>query len=287
MRGVLEAVFSIASYLYFFAIFLVFTAFMVNVSKGNFGFGEDTQYTLATYFPYNIDHLYENTTAGIETSLVQSLIVNFLLLSQFCVSHTVFARRGVKQMLGADARDQTGTYRSMYVLGSSASLHALMRFWQPVYMSEAPLWDFSKDKTWGKVFIGAYMSGVLFLLTATFAFDHFSLFGITQGTKVDIYKKLGFPLTGFSTRLHYNWVRHPIMTGWFIMFLAVPTMTVNHMIFSLSMVMYIHLAVKLFEEPDLLEHFPKEYAEYMETTPSYCPMPFVGRRTIKKREKAA
>jgi protein-S-isoprenylcysteine O-methyltransferase Ste14 len=93
---------------------------------------------------------------------------------------------------------------------------------------------------------------MLFVVTATFAIDHFELFGIKQGTGLDIYGKLGISTANkFSTRLHYKLIRHPIMTGFFIMFILCPRMSLNHLIWSVCCIMYILLAVKLFEEPDL------------------------------------
>ncbi len=71
---------------------------------------------------------------------------------------------------------------------------------------------------------------------------------------MDVMKKLGIGLPDtLCTRAHYSLVRHPIMTGFFIMFLGVPKMTYNHMFFSLSCIAYILLAVYLLEEPDLCE----------------------------------
>ena len=65
--------------------------------------------------------------------------------------------------------------------------------------------------------------------------------------------KLGLGLNGFVIRGHYALCRHPIMTGFFMVFTLVPEMTYNHLFFTVCMSIYIVIAVKFFEEPDLCE----------------------------------
>ena len=63
-------------------------------------------------------------------------------------------------------------------------------------------------------------------VTSTFALDHFDLFGLRQGLKMgNILKFAGSE--NFVTLFHYKLVRHPIMTGFFIMFWSVPVMTMG------------------------------------------------------------
>ena len=124
-------------------------------------------------------------------------------------------------------------------------------------MANKVVWDLPV-----KYMLPVYGSGFLWLLTSTFALDHFDLFGIKQGTGVDIMKKLGLGLNGYCNRAHYKLCRHPIMLGFFIMFLGVPKMTYNHMFFSASCIAYILLAVYCFEEPDLCKEFGDDYLEY-------------------------
>ena len=60
--------------------------------------------------------------------------------------------------------------------------------------------------------------------SSTFAIDHFELFGLRQGLHMG--EMLEMPSSdSFVTRFHYNLVRHPIMTGFFIMFWSCPVMT--------------------------------------------------------------
>ncbi len=98
-----------------------------------------------------------------------------------------------------------------------------------------------------------YAFGFLWTLTATLAIDHFELFGIKDSTGVDIMDKVGLGVTGFKVRAHYSLCRHPIMTGFFMMFTFIPRMTYNHVFFSVGCIVYILIAVRFFEEPDLVK----------------------------------
>ena len=64
------------------------------------------------------------------------------------------------------------------------------------------------------------------------------------------------------------------MTGFFVMFLCVPTMTYTHVFFSAGCIAYILLAVKLLEEPDLEAAMGSDYVDYKARVPMYCP--FIG-----------
>merc|ERR1711911_148254 len=64
-------------------------------------------------------------------------------------------------------------------------------------------------------------------VSSTYALDHYELFGLRQGLKMG--NMLKAPATGenFVALMHYKLVRHPIMTGFFIMFWSVPIMTMG------------------------------------------------------------
>ena len=82
---------------------------------------------------------------------------------------------------------------------------------------------------------------------------------------------------------HFKLVRHPLMTGYLIMFWAVPVMSVGHLLFSIVASAYIFIAVKLFEEPELIAEIGERYVKYMETTPGLCP--FMGGTGPEKQNK--
>ncbi len=126
-----------------------------------------------------------------------------------------------------------------------------------------------------------YAFGLFWTLSSTLAIDHFELFGIKQSTGIDIMAMVGLGADGFKTRAHYGLCRHPIMTGFFMLFIFIPRMTLNHVFFSVSCIAYILIAVTFFEEPDLYETF-EEYKTYAKSTPDYCP--FSCLRRLRKQK---
>ena len=136
---------------------------------------------------------------------------------------------------------------------------------------ETKLWDASNAP--GIILI-VYGLGWFWLVTSTFALDHFELFGLKDGLGVDLMSYLGFASSTDSLieRAHYTTCRHPIMLGFFVMFFAVPVMTLNHLFFSICCTTYILLAVKFLEEPDLQVMFGGKYDNYKQRVPMYCPL---------------
>ena len=162
-------------------------------------------------------------------------------------------------------------YRTVYVATAALLMHLKVISWEPLMTGFGPLWDISGNRWSLGVTMALALCAFLWLVSATFAIDHFDLFGIKQGTGLDIYKKLGLAIGDtFSARLHHQLVRHPIYLGFLLIFFLTPIMTLNHLLFSLVSTIYIILATKFLEEPDLLEKHP-EYAEYVKAG-ACCPL---------------
>jgi hypothetical protein len=95
-----------------------------------------------------------------------------------------------------------------------------------------------------KIFmIVGYSVGVLWLLTSTFAIDHFELFGLRQGLKMGKFAR--FVPDGFVTIFHYRLVRHPIMTGFFIMLFSIVEFTAGRLFIAAFISSYILVCVFL------------------------------------------
>lgn len=188
------------SYVYFFwALPLQATAFMINLGS--------LVPELAIYFPYGIDD-----NARLFKDFGARLAVNVVLLGVFAIPHSIFARPVVKQWIGAPT-----LYRPLYVFKSAACLHLLIAYWQPVF--ETTVWSFSNPT----IPLIGYGLGWFWLVTSTFAIDHFELFGVKQSLGIDLYSLVGLqPGDGMVERAHYAVCRHPIMLGFFIMFVSVP-----------------------------------------------------------------
>lgn len=91
----------------------------------------------------------------------------------------------------------------------------------------------------------------------------------------------------------YSLMRHPIYSFLILSVWITPTMvclyrllvsvvfidllqTVGHLLLSVMYTGYILVAVRFYEEPDLVDEFGPEYVEYMKSTPGYVPaIPFL------------
>jgi len=261
--GVGSALFGLVSYSYSFYTVLLATAFLINLKTLLPDVG-----LVALLFPYTIDG--ENQV--VVSSTLTAFLIDNAVLGLFAIPHSLFARPAVKKAIGMPA-----VYRSVYNFWTAITLHVICAFWQT--LNPTKVWDVK-----GPVLYLTYAFGTVFMLTSTFAIDHFHLFGLTQSIGIDfnayILKFLGVRVEdGKLTKfLHYKLVRHPIMTGFFIMFFFIPTMTVTHLFFSLGASAYILLAVFLLEEPDLIAELGDQYRDYKNDVPAFCPCIVCGKR---------
>ena len=203
-----------------------------------------------------------------------ALLVDLGLLALFAVQHSVMARPAFKR---AVARFIPATIeRSTYVLASSAALLFLFWQWKPLGGS---VWDVQNEVGRWALYAG-FASGWILVLVATFAINHFDLFGLRQ-----VWRHLvGKPQSNlrFEIPLLYRIVRHPLYVGWFLAFWCTPNMTVTHLVFALVTTAYILMAIQL-EERDLMK-IHTEYAEYRKRVPML--VPGLGRRAPTPRAPA-
>ena len=284
ISALLKSAFAWTTFLYFWCVFVSVAMFMINLAELR---AVNTMLPIiGSIFPFCLDFPSDQSKiarkflgTGLDETTA-SLVINVLLLGFFAIPHSIFARPGVKSFFGEtetlSKKNGTSLYRSLYVLQSSFALHALLAFWQPLDI--APLWNLLPDDASllrTLLVLTPYLFGVVWTVVALFAIDHFELFGLRQATGKDVSASFGLPsIRGKTivTRWNYNLVRHPIMTGFFILFSCVPVMTVNHVFFSVACAAYILLAVTFLEEPDLRRANPKGYETYAKKVPdAYCP----------------
>jgi protein-S-isoprenylcysteine O-methyltransferase Ste14 len=109
-------------------------------------------------------------------------------------------------------------------------------FWTPI---AGDLWVLD-----GKVALlvnALAFAGYGLLVLASYAFDHFELFGLKQVSE----------RPAFRIPPLYRVVRHPMMLGVLVGVWAAPHMTIGHLLFAASLTVYIVVGVH-FEERDLL-----------------------------------
>jgi protein-S-isoprenylcysteine O-methyltransferase Ste14 len=237
--GVVLAVgYAVISYLTFLAVFGYGVAFLADA-----------------WVPRTVDH------GGPSAGAAVAAAVDSLLLAVFAVQHSVMARPAFKKWWTRVVPPHLE--RSTYVLATSAALSLAFWQWRPI---PAVVWDFPGE--WARVPVWAlYAAGWLWALAMTFAIDHLDMLGLRQVARHG--RGLGDQPSGFRLPLPYQLVRHPMMTGLLVAFLATPTMTVGHLLFAGLGYGYILVGVRL-EERDLADDLP-EYAAHAAATPRFLP----------------
>ena len=232
------------NYVLFAAVFLYLVGFVTDVAV-----------------PRSVDR------AG-EASVALAVVIDIGLITLFALQHTVMARPGFKRWWTRFV--PVPIERSTYMLLTSAAL-ALM-FWQ---------WRSIDTVLWHVEFAPARAAlwtlggvGWVTVFASTFMIDHFDLFGIRQ--VVDTWRSKPAEETSFREVLLYRVVRHPLLLGFLIAFWAAPTMTAGHLLFSVTMTVYISIAVR-FEERDLVDALGEPYRRYRDRVPMLLPRPW--RRT--------
>ena len=198
-----------------------------------------------------------------------ALALDVFLLVAFALQHSVMARPAFKdrwtKIIPAAAE------RSTYVLATGLFLAPMLVLWQPM---PAVVWSVDAPVV-RMALLGVALAAWAYLFAASFAINHFELFGLQQ-----VYQVLrGKPVTPapFKERWMYSFDRHPIMSGILVGIWVTPTMTLDHLLFAAGSTIYVLIGV-YFEERSLLRHLGPVYEDYRTRVGTIVPT-FGGRRT--------
>lgn len=216
----------------------------------------------AVLFLAGIGPIHTIDDGGPRYDAVVAILIDASLLGVFAVQHSVMARPWFKARWTRIV--PTAIERSVYVLAASGVLALLFWRWSPLPDQVWAVSGAASDILWA-----VYGAGWLLVVCSTCLINHFELFGLRQAYRSA--RNRTQAEQRFQTPWLYRLVRHPIMTGFLIVFWATPTMTVGHLIFGVLASGYIVLAVRL-EEHDLIATLP-EYQEYAARTPRFLPQP--------------
>ncbi|MDP9163717.1 MAG: isoprenylcysteine carboxylmethyltransferase family protein [Pseudomonadota bacterium] len=226
----LAMAFALVAYAVFFATFLYLIGFLAD----------------APFLPHTVD-------GGPAASSTAALIIDLALVALFGVQHSVMARQGFNRAWTRLIPEPIE--RSVYVLFASAALILLFAFWHPIGGS---IWSVTNPLGAGLLWV-FFAMGWLIVLSSTFLLNHFELFGLQQAW-FNLRQRAAAP-PQFRTPLYYRFVRHPLYSGFFLAFWAIPTMSAGHLLFATAMSTYMLIAIQ-FEERDLVGHFGDEYETY-------------------------
>jgi protein-S-isoprenylcysteine O-methyltransferase Ste14 len=198
-----------------------------------------------------------------------AVAIDLLLLLLFAVQHTVMARPRFKRrwtrIVPAPAE------RTTFVLTASLALALLFWLWRPV---GGTVWNLSGPAA--VTLRAVYAAGWAVAVSSTFLISHSDLFGLRQAWLHA--RRVRYSPPAFTERGLYGRIRHPLMTGFVIVFWSAPTMTAGHLLLAAAATGYI-LAGIAFEEHDLIQSLGGTYTAYRARVPALIPRPSLRRRS--------
>jgi protein-S-isoprenylcysteine O-methyltransferase Ste14 len=245
MAGLVAVIYGIGAYAVFLVTILYAIGFVSNL-----------------VVPKSID-------SGVAGPLIDSMLINTMLLGLFAVQHSVMARQGFKRWWTRFV--PPSTERSTFVLLSSLALLLLYWQWRPIPES---IWTVQNPViATALVAISFFGWGLLF--ASTFMLSHFELSRLFR---------MQSPAARFHTPLLYRLVRHPIHLSFLLAFWATPLMTAGHLLFAVATTGYILIGIQL-EERDLIAMFGDQYRSYKERVSMLLPLP--GRKQDDRTDQQA
>lgn len=193
---------------------------------------------------------------------IGAALFNVGLLVLFGLQHSLMARAGFKRRWTRII--PPAMERSTFVLATGLVLLPLVALWQPL---PTTIWSVDAPLARETVRVVALL-GWAYLFLATFAIDHFELFGLQQSWRG--FRNQPPVAVPFRERWMYRFDRHPIMTGVLVGLWATPDMTVGRLLFVGGLSAYLVVGVQ-FEERALLRQWGEVYAGYRRRVRSLIP----------------
>jgi protein-S-isoprenylcysteine O-methyltransferase Ste14 len=190
-----------------------------------------------------------------------AVVIDAALLLLFAVQHTVMARPWFKHRWTRLVPQPAE--RATFVLAASLVLALVFWLWRPV---RGTVWDLSGPGA--AALLTVYAAGWAVVLGSTFLISHSDLFGLRQACRYA--RGTAYRPPGFTQRGLYRVVRHPLMTGFVIVFWAAPAMTLGHLLFAAAATGYILVGIA-FEERDLRLDLGEAYRAYAARVPALIP----------------
>ena len=199
------------------------------------------------------------------TEAISPAIINFLLVAIWGLVHSCMARDSFKVLITRFIPEPAE--RPTYILIAGVTSILMVGLWQEV---PGVIWSATDPNL--VIFLWVmFCFGWLYLLAASFAINHFDLFGLRQ-----VYlhfRNQPRPPLNFVKSGMYKFSRHPIQAGVLIGVWFIPTLTVTHLILSVGFTVYIFIGL-WFEEKDLIKDIGEPYEQYRKEAGMFLPKIF-------------
>jgi len=191
-----------------------------------------------------------------------SIIINALLVWLFGLHHSVTARASFKRWWTRIV--PRPIERATYLYMTVALTGLVIYFWRPI---PGTIWQVDSSLAAGLI-LTAYLATWGMMFASTFHFGHFSFFGLSQA--LDRFRNRPEAPAAFAARYLYALARHPISLGWMLMPWLTPQMTIGHLVWAVSVTVYVLVATK-YEEGDLVQELGDDYRRYRDEVPAFIP----------------
>lgn len=201
-----------------------------------------------------------------------ALALDLALLVAFGLQHSVMARPTFKarwlRVVGPALE------RPTYMLATGLVLLPVLWLWQPM---PTVVWTIENPVAIAAAHALA-IAAWAYLFIASFAIDHFELFGLRQAWSFFVGRPIA-PVE-FRERWMYRFDRHPIMSGALLGMWITPTMTLGHLVFAIGFSLYIIVGI-FFEERSMRAQWGATYEDYCDRVGSIVPR--LPRVMLRKR----
>jgi methanethiol S-methyltransferase len=204
---------------------------------------------------------------GPRAAVPVAVAIDLLLLLLFAVQHIVMARPWFKRRWTRVVPE--AAERASFVLAASLVLALLFWLWRPVGPIVWSLAGRGADALWA-----VYAAGWAIAVSSTLLVSHFDLFGLRQAWLHA--RRAMYSPPPFTERGLYGRIRHPLMTGFVVIFWSSPVMTAGHLLFAATATGYILVGIA-FEEHDLIQSLGDTYTAYRARVPALIPWPWLRR----------
>jgi protein-S-isoprenylcysteine O-methyltransferase Ste14 len=205
---------------------------------------------------------------GIEEPFWTAVIIDVLLLLVLGLQHSIMPRTFFKRAITRIV--PVHLERSTYIIFAIAALSLLMWQWRPI---DDVIWHVENQAL--RVILSLIsFGGWVTVLVATAYVGHWKIFGVEQTIDFiedddytfDTHERLspayyeaGWPMTAKGP---WNLSRHPDFFGFIVAFWVTPTMTAGHLLFAVSLTIYILIGIFLLER-NLTDLYGVEYSSYV------------------------